>query len=114
MEEPPIVTCGCELGISSENWSMADHTITISNLEDIKEVCPPQLPDLMPEGPVLLPHESLGISLDEFLKVEDTEDMMVSCVHQLKIESTSCALELKFPWENWRMGHRTRTNSDFV
>ncbi|KAL7207556.1 hypothetical protein ACSBR1_029489 [Camellia fascicularis] len=66
------------------------------------EVCPPQLPDLMIEGRGLLPHESLGISPDEFLKVEDTEDMMVSC-----------AQELKLPWKNWRMGHRTRINSAF-
>ncbi|CAL5349343.1 unnamed protein product [Camellia sinensis] len=108
MEESSIVTCGYELGISSENWSVADHTVTIPDLgmeggsNKDKEVCPPQLPDLMIEGRVSLPHESLGISPDEFLKVEDTEEMLVSC-----------AQELKLPWENWRMGHRTRTNSDF-
>ncbi|GMP81508.1 hypothetical protein CsSME_00036194 [Camellia sinensis var. sinensis] len=70
-----------------------------------KEVCPPQLPDLMIEGRVLLPHESLGISPNEFLKVKGT--------HGINISMKTCGQELKRPWENWRMGHRTRTNSDF-
>ncbi|CAL5418388.1 unnamed protein product [Camellia sinensis] len=104
-------TCGYELGISAENWSVADHIVTISDLgmeggsNKDKEVCPPQLPDLMIEGRVLLPHESLGISPNEFLKVKGT--------HGINISMKTCGQELKRPWENWRMGHRTRTNSDF-
>ncbi|XP_028066116.1 uncharacterized protein LOC114269048 [Camellia sinensis] len=111
----PMPACAQELKIPSEYWRMGLLTGTNSDFgmeggsNKDNEVSPPQLPDLMSEGPVLLAHESLEISPsdesleispNEFLKVEDTD--------------VQCAVELELPGENWRMGHRTRTNSDFA